>query len=491
MKITVQKIIVGTPNFQHLNSILILPRIEKAPLVGYCQQSVKPKKKKYIKYYMLKRVSSYLQNDLWRIRTRKLPRSKSIQINNLRVIIVASKGFIRDNCQLRASALTFYTMLSIVPIAAMLFGIAKGFGMEKALADRLMDEFSQHQQALTYIMNFANSLLENTKTGTMAGIGVIILFYTIVMVLGNIEESFNDIWGIKKQRSIGRKLSDYLSFILICPFLLIVSGSTTVVVTSFLNDICGKFTSGVYLMILFFTAVKLFAYFIPWLLFTFVYLFMPNTKVKISSGIIAGIIAGSAYQIIQWIYIKFQIGVASYNAIYGTFAAMPLFLVWLQLSWLTVLFGAELCFAHENVESYELEPDYQKISPSLKKLVTLRIAALICRNFHEEKPTCSDMQISHILDIPIRSVRDSLSQLEQAGIICEAIGEDNNKEAGYIPAIPVEHITIAKVLDGLDDVGENNIDHLKSAEFAKISCSLEKFRDEIHNSKSNMLLQEI
>lgn len=457
-------------------------------IVGKTQQ--KTTKKEVPKYCMLKKVSSYLRHDLWRIRTRKLPRSKSRQINTLRVLIIASRNFIRNNCPLRASALTFYTMLSIVPIAAMLFGIARGFGMEKALADRLMDDFSQHEKALTYIINFSNSLLENTKTGTMAGIGIVILFYTIVKVLGNIEESFNDIWGIKRQRSLPRKLSDYLSFVLICPFLLVLSGSTTVVVTSFLNDFSAKFTSGVYLMILFFTAVKLFAYFVPWLLFTFVYLFMPNTKVKISSGIVAGIIAGSAYQIIQWVYFKFQIGVASYNAIYGTFAALPLFLVWLQLSWLTVLYGAELCFAHQNVENYELEPDYQKISPSLKKLITLRIAALICKNFHEEKTPYSETQISHILDIPIRIVRESISQLEQAGIICEATSEDQT-ESGYIPAIPVEHITMAKVIDGLDDFGEKNLEHMKSAEFAKLSHSLEKFRDEIHKSKSNIPLQDV
>ena len=267
----------------------------------------------------------FAKQDIWRIRRTELPPGKSFFINLLRVLILSIRGFDEDKCQLRASALTFYSLISIVPVAAMAFGIAKGFGFEKMLETQLRDKLAGQEEVLDNIIQFSHSLLENTKGGLLAGVGLIVLFWAVVKVLGQIEDSINDIWGIKERRTLGRKFSDYLSLMLICPVLVILSSSVTVFVTTQVTLIMEKITFlGVFSPLVFFL-LKLLPFGLLWGLFTFLYLFMPNTKVRFTSGLLAGIIAGTIFQVVQWAYITFQIGAANYNAIYGSFAAFRFF----------------------------------------------------------------------------------------------------------------------------------------------------------------------
>lgn len=190
---------------------------------------------------LLSKVISFITIDIWRISLKDLSQSKSSFIKQFRIILLALRGFDEDKCFLRASALTFYSLLSIVPVVAMVFGIAKGFGFQKVLEKQLLGQFPSHEEAMMQIINFAQALLENTKGGIVAGIGVVIIFWTVIKVLGNIEYSFNDIWGVKKPRTWGRKFSDYLSVMLICPILFILSGSITVFITTQVEFITGKF----------------------------------------------------------------------------------------------------------------------------------------------------------------------------------------------------------------------------------------------------------
>jgi len=244
-----------------------------------------------------------------------------------------------------------------------------------------MNQFSGQEEVLTTVISFANSLLANTKGGLLAGVGIMVLFWAVIKVLGNIEYSFNDIWGIKEGRTLGRKFSDYLSVMLLCPILMILASSVTVFITTQITLITAKVALlGMFSSIIFFV-LKLLPYCLIWVLFTFLYIFMPNTKINFKSGILAGIIAGTLYQLVQWGYIVFQVGAAKYNAIYGSFAALPLFLIWLQLSWLIVLFGAELSFAHQNVDTYEFEPDSLNISDHFKKLLSLQTCHVLVKNF--------------------------------------------------------------------------------------------------------------
>ena len=232
--------------------------------------------------------------DIWRIRLADLPFGKSFLIKQLRIIILAFRGYDEDRCLLRASSLTFYTLLSIVPVAAMFFGIAKGFGFEKRLEKELFDKFPGQEEVLSQVINFSNSLLDQTQGGLIAGIGLLILFWSVLKILGHIEMALNDIWGIKEHRSWGRKFSDYLSIMLISPVLVLMSGSATVFITTQVEQITQKVALlGVFSPLISFL-LKFTPYVLIWVLFTLLYVIMPNTRVNFKAGLLGGVVGADA-----------------------------------------------------------------------------------------------------------------------------------------------------------------------------------------------------
>jgi len=439
---------------------------------------------------LIQRAADFIKQDIWRIRRTSLSPGKSFFLNLVRVLLLSIRGFDEDKCQLRASALTFYSLVSIVPIAAMAFGIAKGFGMEKLLEEQLRNKLVGHEDILANVIQFSNALLANTKGGLIAGVGVVVLFWAVIKVLGQIEYSFNDIWGVKDKRPLGRMFSDYLSLMLVGPVILILSGGTTVFITVQVGLIMEKFSVlGSFSPLIFFF-LKLLPYTLLWFLFTFLYIFMPNTKVELSAALIAGIITGTIFQIVQWVYITFQIGVVQYNAIYGSFAALPLFLAWLQLSWLIVLYGAELSFAYQNVDTYEFEPDALQASHRLRTLLSLQVAHHVITNFIKGEPPLTAPGISHQLDIPIRFVNEILFELSKSNILSKAEIEENG-EHGYQPARDVNLLTINYVIEAMEKRGLNNIPFTQAPEFAVLSASIEAFGKTIEKLPENRLIKEL
>lgn len=432
----------------------------------------------------------FLRTDIWRFRASKLTGLKSLWIRQLRIVVLALRGFGEDKCLLRASALTFYSLLSIVPVVAMAFGVAKGFGFEKLLENQLLEQLQGQEEAVTQIIGFAHSFLENTQGGLVAGVGIAVLFWTVIKVLGNIENSFNDIWGIKKGRSIGRKLSDYTSIMMICPILLIMSSSLTVLITSQVRFIVESmaFLGAIAPPIM--TILNLLPFVVIWVVFSFIYIFIPNTKVNFKSALLGGIIAGTIYQLVQWAYITFQIGVSNYGAIYGSLAALPLFLIWLQVSWLIVLFGAEVSFAEQNVETYEFEPDSLKVSHSFKRLLSLSITHLCVKNFNQDKKPWSVAEISYHLEIPIRLVRQILFELTDSGILSE-VNINDAETVAYQPAGNTEHLSIKKVIDSLDQRGIDSIPIAETKVLSEIKKSLSGLHEAIEKSSHNVLLKDI
>ena len=432
----------------------------------------------------------FLKTDIWRIRMASLGGLKSLAVKIVRIILLSIRGFYEDKLPLRASALTFYSLLSLVPVLAMIFGIAKGFGFQSILEKRLLENFSGQKELLTQLMGYANSMLQSTKGGLIAGIGVAILFWTVVKVLGNIEQSFNDIWGIKRSRTFGRKFSDYLSMMLIGPLLLIMSGSTTVFIISRITSIMDKISLLGFVSPIIFFLLKFLPYGLLWILFTVIYILMPNTKVRIRSGLFAGIIAGTFYQVAQWIYINFQIGAARYNAIYGSFAALPLFLIWLQISWIIVLLGAEISFVHQNVNTFEYEPDSLHISLFNKRLIALCVSHQLVKTFVSDETPLTAVQISQKLEIPVRLTRQMLNDLVESKAFSTTQLENNNEPA-YQPARDINKLTIQYVIEAMDRSGTGVI-HVKDSKEADILAkSLESFHEKIENSPENKLLKDI
>ena len=372
----------------------------------------------------------------------------------------------------------------------MLFGIAKGFGFEKILEKQLLEKLDSQGEVVVRIIDYARTLLENTKGGMIAGIGIALLFWAIIKVLGNIEKSFNDIWGIKKGRPFRRKITDYLSIMLVGPVLFIMSSGITVLMASQVEIFIQKIALLGPIGPVIFALMKLLSYATIWILFTFTYIFMPNTKVDFKSGILAGIIAGSACQIFQWGYVSFQVGVAKYNAIYGSFAALPLFMIWLQLSWLIVLFGAEISFAHQNVDTFEFEPDARSVSHAFKRLLALRIVNLLVKHFSDGDGSWDETKISHTLEIPIRLVRQILHELVECGIVSQ-ICLDDGEETAFQPARDPDAMTIKYVVNALEQNGSALIPVAESEELKNLEESLKRFDDLIEKSPDNLLLKDI
>lgn len=438
----------------------------------------------------LREAINFLKQDIWRIRLSELPRKKSFLIKQLRIILLVIKGFDEDKCALRASALTFYSLLSIVPAFALLFGVAKGFGLQKLLEKELFEKFRGQEEVMTWVISFAQSMLDNTRGGLIAGVGVAFLLWFIIRLLGNIERSFNEIWGVSQGRKISRKLTDYLAVVFICPILLVMASSVNLFITTQITQITQKIDLLGALSPIIMFSVKALPYCVIWLLFTFIYVFMPNTNVYYRSAFIGGIVAGTVFQIVQWAYITFQIGVAKYGAIYGSFAALPLFLIWLQASWVIVLFGSEVSFAYQSVDTYEFEPDSMKVSYKFKKLLMLRICQACVRNFCDGKDALTAVEITNALGVPVRLVNHILHELVQCRILSETI-EDNNDEPGYPPARDVNSLSISFVSRIIDQLGTNHIPLPASREMGMIERSLGKFESYIEKSEDNLLLKDI
>jgi len=439
---------------------------------------------------MLRKWVNFIKTDIWRIRLSDHSPGKSLLIRLIRVVALAVRGFNENKCKFRASALTFYTLLSIVPVIALMFGIAKGFGLQKQVEEQLLAKMEGQKEVVTKIIDFSNSLLVNTSGGVIAGIGVAFLFWTIISVLSNIENSFNDIWGVVKPRTFGRKFGDYLSIILVCPILLVISGSATIFVSSQVNLITEKIPLLQNLGPAFWVLLKILPYLSIWVAFTFIFAFMPNTKVRLKSALIGGIVAGTIFEVAQWVYIDFQIGVAKYGAIYGSFAALPLFLIWLQTSWFIVLFGAEVSFAHQNVETYEFEPDCLSVSHTFKTLLSLLVAHRLIHRFCDGEKPCDDSQLSHELEIPVRLVRQILFELSESGVLSE-VRKGEDRELAYQPAIDVDKITVKFVIDRLQQRGTSSIPVICSRELDKLSDCLRQFGENLEKSPANLLLKNL
>lgn len=431
-------------------------------------------------------IIDFFQIGIWRMKIDEIPRLQSLFIRMARVIILALRGFIRDRCNLRASALTLYSLLSIVPVAAMAFGIAKGFGFEKRLEELILKELSGQQEVAVRVIDFARSMLENTRGGIIAGIGVVFLLWAVIKVLGNIESSFNHIWKIEASRTFLRKISDYLSIMLICPVLVIISSSTTVFITTQITAITTSAALPGMFSHLIFLILRLAPYCLIWILLTFVYLLMPNTRVRFKSGLIAGVAAGTSFQILQLGYIYFQVGVTRFNAIYGSFAALPLFLIWLQLSWLIVLGGAEISCAHQKMNHYEFEPDIPDISARLKKLLALQIAHLIIKRFARGKPPLSADQISKTLQLPIHKVRQLADELTESRILSKT-----GNTPAFQPAMDIQRLSINRVIRALENRGNNVLPLLYKNELDSFSRTLHQFNALVDASPDNRLLKDI
>jgi membrane protein len=431
-----------------------------------------------------------LNDAIWRTPLSELSRGKTFIFKQLRIIVLAARGFSNDKVQLRASSLTFYSLLSIIPFAAIVFAIAKGFDVDNNIRLLIQEKFQSQATNLNWLVTEAEDAIKKTSGGYMAGVGIIILFWSLMSLLNNIESSFNHIWQIRSPRPWHRKFTDYLTIMLIAPVFIILSISINIVISTKLPGYINAAPILDFFKPVISFLVKLVPYFLSWVTLTVLFVVMPNAKVKFVPALISGIISGTILQGIQWLYIDLQFGISKLSYIYGSFAAVPLFLLWLQSSWIVVFLGAEISFANQNFSRYELESEALNISNYQKRALILMILHVIIRNFSLGEKPVSASYIAAKLKIPVRLARDILQDLNNVNIV-SIVHENEEKERLYQPSIDINKLTVSFVFSRLDKKGVEQIMVIRNKEYEKIISMLEKFDKLIAKSTSNILIKDL
>jgi len=404
-----------------------------------------------------------------------------------RILWFSIRRYFADQNSRKAIALTYYTVFSIVPVAALLFGIAKGFSLDLKLRDELMQQFHQHQEILNWICRFADTTLSQARGGIVAGVGVIVLIWSVIWLVFNIENAFNDVWGLPGRKDLLRRFSSSLSIILLTPLLLVVIGASGVALRStfeMLAERTASFRIGAALMF----ASDLSPLIALCLLFFLIFKMVPNTKVRWGSALVAGIITGILFQLLQDAFIYLQKFLFRYNQIYGSFAILPLFLIWLQWSWQIVLFGAEIGFVSQNIGSGLFgENGELRNGMRLHRCRQLAIAALIYRRFSQGKGGLSLKELCSMLNLPCSHIEAELQVLTAHSILFCSAGDE--KQPSYVPALPTDTLTAVGALQILEQSKE--CISCENSEQSRISDLLNEFDAELEKSHANCLLREL
>lgn len=431
---------------------------------------------------MFKKIIDFIKHGVWEKNDSGKGRD-GWMVRPFKIAIYTVRGIGEHDIFLRSSALTYYTLMSIVPIAALIFGFMKGFGFDENLWQWIYGKMPEYTATIDYLKQFVDNMLVRTRGGLIAAVGIVILFWSVVKVFTNVENAFNRIWEVRQQRSIARKLSDYLVVVIVAPILLLAASSLSSLVRGMLEPWVWTWLLDV--------AFALAEMILMWLLFAFIYWVMPNTRVRFRGAVIAALIAGTAFWLFQKLYFLVQGQLSSYNAVYGTFAAIPLLLVWLQTSWVLVLIGAELSFAYQNIDRYELERESTLFSMTNKRKILLGTMLVIVKHFLDNAGPVASEDIADELNLPVRSVRDVVYELEQAGLVVAVKSGSERRVNQYIPARDVHSLTVFDVIDSVENENTAKMDVGGLPEMKKVSKLLDQVRDKTKDAGMETMLTDL
>ena len=439
---------------------------------------------------MNKRISDFLQFitvDIWRVTESEVTKRKFSLYNIIKTIYVTIQQFVSDRIATKASALTYSTLLAIVPMLAILFAIARGFGFDNLMESQLFRSFGGKNETTETILSFVDSYLEHAKGGIFIGIGLIMLLWTVLNLINNIEITFNQIWQVKKSRKMYRKITDYFSMFLLLPMLIVFSSGVTLFIGTALSGMDKYILLGSLSKFL----IRMIPFVITWLMFTGLYVFMPNTKVHVRYALPAGILAGTVYQFFQYFYISGQIWVSKYNAIYGSFAALPLFLLWLQTSWTICLFGVQMTYTSQNIRLFSFDKDTRNVSRRYRDFISLLIMSLICKRFEEQVEPYSADELSNLYKIPIRLVNRTLFELQEIGFIHEVLSDHKSEAITYQPSVDISQLTVSNLLEEIDQFGSEDFKVDNEEEFGSQWATLIDARKKYLADTSKILIKDL
>lgn len=432
------------------------------------------------------RIIHFLTVGIWHVKRNDVSSWLYFFYSIIKKVILAVERATTKRMVNSASALTYSTLLAIVPIMAVVFAIARGFGYNKYIEDWFRETLTSQPQTAEIIIGFVNSYLVHTKSGIFLGVGLIFMLWTVIMLINNIEHTFNYIWQVKKPRSIFRTITDYMAMFLLMPIIIVITSGFSIFVATISDTIEGY--------ILLAPVLRFFIALMPYIfmsaVFVALYIFMPNTKVKFTCALVPGILAGVAMQGLQLFYIHSQIWVSSYNAIYGSFAALPLFMLWVQISWTICLFGAELCYTSQNLEGYAFRARTKDISHRYKLLLSVILAGKICKRFEDGGKPYTALALKLETGIPIRIVNDLLYDMTKIHVLIE-VTCDEKGESFYIPAEPTSRLSVGALVDRLESHGKWSLEinmHMLASDKLR---NLIKARSAYLDSQHKVLLKDM
>ncbi len=389
------------------------------------------------------RLWTYFNSGIWSDTRR------SWWINALRTLNLSINSFLNRDIQSQACAMTYRTMLAVVPALAMLIGIGRGFGIQNVLEEELFRLFPAQHYAIKYGIQFVDSYLKQSSEGIFVGVGIAFLLWTLISLISNMEDTFNLIWGQVPSRSIWRKITDYTAMLLILPVLLICASGISLLLSSTLNSIFHfEFMTPVISILL-----EVASWIMTWLFFAAIYLLLPNTKVKIKNALISGVLAGSAFIVLQWLFVSGTLYVTRYNAIYGSVAFLPLMLIWMQLAWVICLAGAVICYSSQNVFAFSLDREVASISIGYRSKAILAICAIVTHRFIDEQGPATARDLMEAYELPARMVTNVTDLLCRAGVFSRVLLPDSKDVYGYQLAVDPSALSIGILARKIDQTG--------------------------------------
>jgi membrane protein len=423
---------------------------------------------------LARHIHALVTHRIWVMNFSRMNRWRAFGAKVLKIVLIVINDFFKDRITLRAASLTYSSLLAIVPLFAVMFSVLKGFGFQNKILEVLMEKLTANQASVAQnIIHYIN----NARVETLGAVGAGALLLTAVGLFSGIEKSFNDIWGIKTGRPFIRTLTDYLFIIMVCPIFISVAvgmSAGNLVGIPFVREIMSvpfvhSFLYGLYPFIS------------MWIILTLAYMVLVNTKVKFTSAFLGGVIAGSAWQITQSIYIGFAAGINKYSIIFGSFAQPILAFIWLDITWMIVLVGAQFVFAIQNYNFYQAEGKHVDVSWSLREKLTLVILYLVLSRFKKaEQPMTSD-EIVAKTQLPIKIVNEILRDQVEIGVLVAA----GNVQKCYTPAVDLRTLTVPFVMAKTKSLGINEVQIEEGVDEHKVEKLLKKidvsFRSRFRN----------
>ncbi len=394
------------------------------------------------------RALHFLRYDLWRPSARENTKYRFGR-NTLKTIILSVQGYQEDKINDKADALTYSMLFAIVPIIAIIFAIAKGFGFGNVIEEKLQNvTFLQELNLVPTIMEMVERYLETAQGGVFVGVGILVLLWAVYSFFNSIESSFNDIWSVKKSRNILRQFTTYIVIVLMIPVLLVCTSGVSVFVNTSVADLPFFATMAPVREFL----LKLFPFIVCWIIFSVLYWAIPNTKVGFWAAVVPGVLIGTCFQLLQMLSVYLIAFLSRTSIVYGTFAAIPLLLTWLRYSCLMIFVGAELSYAIQNNEYYDYQTDMENMSRRYKDYLTLYIVYVIVKNFENNEQPLSAHDIAQHNHLPIRLVNNLTGRLLETQILRE-IYVEGKEDKTFMPAMDIHQLTVAKVFTSIDKQG--------------------------------------